>query len=58
MDGDANRWVDAAKSLSITPLSHPETVLEFIDNHAGLFETCCVYPDLLAECASIDDSRV
>jgi hypothetical protein len=45
------RWVDAAESPSISPLSHPDTVLEFIDHHAGLFETCCVYPDLLAEYA-------
>ena len=44
-------WVDTADRIPISPLSPPDTVLEFIDGHAGLFETCREFPTLTAEYA-------
>jgi len=44
-------WVKTAETIPITPLTRPEQVLIFIDNHPGLFETCSTFPELLAEYA-------
>jgi len=44
-------WVNAAEALSITPLTHPNTVLDFIYSHPGLLETSEAYPLLLVEYA-------
>jgi hypothetical protein len=44
-------WVTSAEEIPITPLTHPETVLDFIQNHPGLTETCTTWPDLAAEYA-------
>jgi hypothetical protein len=45
------RWVEAAERTSISPLTRPDEVLDFIDAHPGLFETCEEFPELLAEYA-------
>jgi len=44
-------WVETAEQESISPLTNPLTVLEFIARRAGLHETCATFPDLLAEYA-------
>jgi hypothetical protein len=44
-------WVETAERIPISPLTHPKTVLEFIDVHPGLFETCQTYPQLTVEYA-------
>ena len=44
-------WVEAAEEISVTPLTPPKGVLEFIHAYPGLIETCKDYPDLLAEYA-------
>jgi hypothetical protein len=44
-------WVKVAERDAITLLSHPDRVLDYIDNQPGLFETCCTYPTLTAEYA-------
>lgn len=44
-------WVKTAETTPITPLTAAKDVLEFISSHAGLFETCSTFPDLLAEYA-------
>jgi hypothetical protein len=44
-------WVKTAESVPITPITKTDEVLEFIDSHAGLFETCSMFPNLLAEYA-------
>ncbi len=45
------RWVEAAERKSISPLTRPDEVTYFIDDHLGLFETCEEFPELLAEYA-------
>lgn len=45
------KWVKTAESVPITPITMPGEVLEFIDSHPGLFETCSTFPSLLAEYA-------
>lgn len=45
------QWVDAAERIPISPISHPDTVLSFIDDYPGLFETCEIFPTLAAEYA-------
>lgn len=45
------RWTTAAENQAITPLTHPEIVLKFIDAHPGLFETSSTFPRLTAEYA-------
>jgi hypothetical protein len=42
-------WVEAADKIPISPLTPPEDVLQFIDDHPGLFETCESFPKLTAE---------
>lgn len=44
-------WVKTADNVPITPLTPPKDVLDFINSHPGLFETCSDYPDLLIEYA-------
>jgi hypothetical protein len=44
-------WVKKADEIPISPLTSPDTVLQFIDNHPGLFETCRAFPWLVAEYA-------
>ncbi len=44
-------WVRIAERDAITPLTHPDKVLDFIENSPGLFETCCSFPSLAAEYA-------
>jgi hypothetical protein len=44
-------WVKRAETTPITPLTPADDVLKFINSHAGLFETCSMFPDLLAEYA-------
>lgn len=44
-------WVKTAETTPITPLTPAKVVMEFINSHAGLFETCSMFPDLLAEYA-------
>ena len=44
-------WVKTAESTPITPITTPDEVLDFIDSHVGLFETCSTFPNLLAEYA-------
>jgi hypothetical protein len=44
-------WVRTAESAPITPLTPVADVLSFIESHPGLFETCTIYPELLAEYA-------
>ena len=43
--------VAEAEEVPITPLTLPARVMEFIDSHPGLFETCEDYPSLVAEYA-------
>lgn len=45
------RWTDAAELERITPLTHPEQVMTFIEEHPGLLETCEMCPRLVAEYA-------
>jgi len=45
------KWVQTAESVPITPITKPDEVLKFIDSHSGLFETCSMCPNLLAEYA-------
>jgi len=45
------RWVKAADEIPITPLTPPDDVHDFIEQHAGLLETCLTFPDLVAEYA-------
>ncbi len=45
------RWSDEAERQAVTPLTHPEDVLEFIRSQAGLLETCEMFPRLLVEYA-------
>lgn len=45
------RWSEAAESQSITLLTCPEKVLDFIDSQTGLHETCEEFPELLARYA-------
>lgn len=44
-------WVKTGEEVPITPLTPPEEVLNFIYTHIGLFETCLIFPVLLAEYA-------
>ncbi len=44
-------WADTADRIPISPLTHPDIVLEFVDDHPGLFETCQAFPKLTAEYA-------
>jgi hypothetical protein len=44
-------WVKTAEAIPITPLTPAREVLDFIKSYAGLFETCSMCPDLLAEYA-------
>jgi hypothetical protein len=44
-------WVKSADEIPITPLSEPDIVLEFIDDHPGLYEICEMFPTLLVEYA-------
>lgn len=44
-------WVKTADEIPITPLTPPQKVLDFINSHPGLFETCLSFPGLLAEYA-------
>ncbi len=44
-------WVDSAERIPISPLTPPEVVLRFVQDHAGLFETCIAFPRLAAEYA-------
>lgn len=44
-------WVQKAEELSISPVTEPAQVLDFIDSAPGLFETCELFPDLVAEYA-------
>jgi hypothetical protein len=45
------KWVKTAENAPITPITKPDEVLQFIDSHPGLFETCSMFPCLLAEYA-------
>jgi len=45
------RWTSAAEEQVISPITRPENVLSFINEHPGLNETCSMYPALLAEYA-------
>jgi len=45
------KWVQTAEMKKISPLTHPDNVLDFIYSHPGLFETCTSFPKLLAEYA-------
>jgi hypothetical protein len=44
-------WVEVAEHNNICVISHPDEVYDFITSSAGLFETCCDFPDLTAEYA-------
>jgi len=44
-------WVEDALDRAITPLTHPEEVLQFVDSHPGLVEACIDNPDLVVEWA-------
>jgi len=44
-------WIKSEDKIPITPLSEPDIVLEFIDDHPGLYETCEMFPTLLVEYA-------
>jgi len=44
-------WVRTAEETPITPLTDPNLVLQFIDAHPGLLETCEQFPSLAAEYA-------
>jgi hypothetical protein len=44
-------WVKTADKTPISPLTRPEIVLQFIDNHPGLFAACQTFPSLTAEYA-------
>jgi hypothetical protein len=45
------RWTSAAEEQAISPITRPENVLAFINEHPGLTETCSMYSGLLAEYA-------
>lgn len=45
------KWVDTAEKRGITQLTPPPEVLDFIAAQPGLFETCELYPEMLAEYA-------
>lgn len=44
-------WVQKAEELSISPVTEPTAVLNFVDSTPGLFEICELYPSLVAEYA-------
>lgn len=44
-------WTEKAEAIPISPLTDPDEVLDFIYDSPGLYETCMVYPSLLAEYA-------
>ena len=44
-------WVLDAEAAKISPLSHPNAVVAFIQRNPGLLETCQLFPDLVAEYA-------
>ena len=44
-------WVEVAERENLSVISHPDEVYDFVINNAGLFETCCDFPDLTAEYA-------
>lgn len=44
-------WVKTSSEIPITPLTPPKDVLNFIDSHPGLFETCRDFPGLVIEYA-------
>jgi hypothetical protein len=44
-------WVEDALDRAMTPLTHPEEVLRFVNSHPGLVEACIDNPDLVVEWA-------
>jgi hypothetical protein len=41
-------WIENADAQSITQITHPNEVLNFIDSQSGLVETCLDFPEYLA----------
>ncbi len=44
-------WVKTSSEIPITPLTRPKDVLNFIESHPGLLETCRDFPRLVIEYA-------